>query len=57
MCLLSLDALMMAKSVAGKMTYFDLSTDPWFMKEYTSSLFLPHTDLESFPTVATREVQ
>lgn len=57
MCLLSLDALMMAKSVAGKMTYFDLSTDPWFMKEYTSSLFLPHTDLENFPTVETRDVQ
>jgi len=51
MCLLSVDALGDAEEIAGKMTYFDLSTDPWFMREYTSSLFLPHTDLERFPTV------
>jgi uncharacterized 2Fe-2S/4Fe-4S cluster protein (DUF4445 family) len=51
MCLLSEDMLMTAKRVAHAMTYFDLSTDPLFMKEYTSSLFLPHTDLNKFPTV------
>ena len=51
MCLLSVDALGDAEEIAGKMTYFDLSTDPWFMREYTSSLFLPHTDLNRFPTV------
>jgi len=55
MCLLSIDALMMSKRLARRMTYFDLSTDPWFMKEYTSSLFPPHTDLEKFPTVELSE--
>ena len=54
-CMLSLDALMMSKRLARRMTYFDLSTNPWFMKEYTSSLFLPHTDLEKFPTVMSPE--
>ncbi|MFC1539765.1 ASKHA domain-containing protein, partial [Candidatus Latescibacterota bacterium] len=51
MALLSLDAYIMAKRIARKMTYFDLSTDSKFMNEFTSSLFLPHTDLEKFPTV------
>ncbi|MFC1490741.1 ASKHA domain-containing protein [Candidatus Latescibacterota bacterium] len=48
MSLLSLDAYIMAKQIAQKMTYFDLSTDSKFMNEFTSSLFLPHTDLEKF---------
>jgi len=52
MCLLSVDALRMSEKIVRRMTYFDLSTDQWFMKEFTSSLFLPHTDLEKFPTVA-----
>ncbi|MHB9028053.1 MAG: ASKHA domain-containing protein, partial [Candidatus Latescibacterota bacterium] len=52
MCLLSEEALLQAKEVAHSMTYFDLSTDQLFMKEYSSSLFLPHTDLRKFPTVA-----
>ena len=33
------------------MTYVDLSTDSKFMNDFTSSLFLPHTDVEKFPTV------
>ena len=33
------------------MTYWELSTDPKFMSEFTSSLFLPHTNLEKFPSV------
>ena len=38
--------------VAAKMTYLELSADNTFMDEYTSALFLPHTHLETFPTVA-----
>jgi uncharacterized 2Fe-2S/4Fe-4S cluster protein (DUF4445 family) len=38
--------------VAGKMTYLELSADNTFMDEYTSALFLPHTDLTGFPSVA-----
>ena len=37
--------------VARKMTYLELSADNSFMEEYTSALFLPHTDLDAFPTV------
>jgi len=37
--------------VASKMTYLELSADNSFMEEYTSALFLPHTDLNAFPTV------
>ncbi len=38
--------------VAAKMTYLELSADNTFMDEYTSALFLPHTDLSEFPSVA-----
>jgi uncharacterized 2Fe-2S/4Fe-4S cluster protein (DUF4445 family) len=37
--------------VASKMTYLELSADNTFMDEYTSALFLPHTDLSGFPSV------
>jgi uncharacterized 2Fe-2S/4Fe-4S cluster protein (DUF4445 family) len=40
-----------ALEVARKMTYLELSADNSFMEEYTSALFLPHTDLGAFPTV------
>jgi len=33
------------------MTYLELSADNSFMDEYTSALFLPHTDLDAFPSV------
>jgi uncharacterized 2Fe-2S/4Fe-4S cluster protein (DUF4445 family) len=38
--------------LAQKMTYLELSADNSFMEEFTSSLFLPHTDLTAFPSVA-----
>ena len=37
--------------IARKMTYLELSADNTFMDEYTSALFLPHTDIETFPSV------
>jgi uncharacterized 2Fe-2S/4Fe-4S cluster protein (DUF4445 family) len=52
MCLLSQEALEETEQIAAQMTYFELSTDPRFMNEFTSSLFLPHTDVEKFPSVA-----
>jgi hypothetical protein len=33
------------------MTYIDLSSNNQFMDEYSSALFLPHTNLELFPSV------
>jgi uncharacterized 2Fe-2S/4Fe-4S cluster protein (DUF4445 family) len=51
MCLASREAFAATEAVAARMTYFDLSTDPKFMGDFTSSLFLPHTDLQKFPSV------
>ena len=49
--LLSRQALAEAESIASMMTYMELSTDHKFMNEYTAALFLPHTDIEKFPSV------
>jgi hypothetical protein len=38
-------------AIAGKMTYIELNAEPGYMDEYTGSLFLPHTDIELFPSV------
>jgi len=45
-----------AEEIAKKMTYVELSVSRSFMDEYMSALFLPHTDLHSFPTVK-REIE
>jgi uncharacterized 2Fe-2S/4Fe-4S cluster protein (DUF4445 family) len=37
--------------IASKMTYLELSADNSFMDQFTSALFLPHTDTASFPSV------
>ncbi len=49
--LLSYDAMVKAREIARKMTYIELSVEPSFMNEYTGALFLPHTDIDRFPTV------
>ena len=38
--------------IARRMTNIELSTEPEYMDQYTAALFLPHTDLSRFPTVA-----
>jgi uncharacterized 2Fe-2S/4Fe-4S cluster protein (DUF4445 family) len=40
-----------AEEIAKKTTYFELSASPIFTDEYMSSMFLPHTNLNLFPTV------
>ncbi len=40
--------------IAARITYVDLSSNPGYMDSYIKALFLPHTDLEQFPTVAER---
>jgi len=40
-----------AEEIAKKMTYMELSVSRSFMDEYMSALFLPHTNLNAFPTV------
>jgi uncharacterized 2Fe-2S/4Fe-4S cluster protein (DUF4445 family) len=42
--------------LARRMTYVELSTDQEYMDQYTAALFLPHTDLGLFPSVAKLEV-
>ena len=37
--------------IAKKMTYLELSADNRFMEQFTSALFLPHTDTTAFPSV------
>ncbi|SNT00046.1 Uncharacterized 2Fe-2 and 4Fe-4S clusters-containing protein, contains DUF4445 domain [Anaerovirgula multivorans] len=49
--LMSEDARRKMEEVAGQMTYIELSTYPSYMDEFISACFLPHTDIERFPTV------
>jgi uncharacterized 2Fe-2S/4Fe-4S cluster protein (DUF4445 family) len=37
--------------IAKRMTYIELSADNTFYEAFTSALFLPHTDLDRFPSV------
>ncbi len=39
------------EEIARKMTYLELSVSRSFMDEYLSALFLPHTNLDAFPSV------
>jgi uncharacterized 2Fe-2S/4Fe-4S cluster protein (DUF4445 family) len=34
-----------------RMTYLELNTNPAYMNQYTGALFLPHTDIDRFPSV------
>ena len=38
--------------IAKRMTYIELSADNSFYEAFTSALFLPHTDMNKFPSVA-----
>jgi uncharacterized 2Fe-2S/4Fe-4S cluster protein (DUF4445 family) len=40
------------KDIASRMTYIELSADNSFYENFMSALFLPHTDMQRFPTVA-----
>jgi uncharacterized 2Fe-2S/4Fe-4S cluster protein (DUF4445 family) len=42
----------LVERTAKKMTYLELNNEPAYMNEYTGSLFLPHTELGLFPSVA-----
>jgi uncharacterized 2Fe-2S/4Fe-4S cluster protein (DUF4445 family) len=49
--LLSADAREKASDIAARMTNMELCAEPSYMGEYISSLFIPHTDMDLFPTV------
>ncbi|MCG6908566.1 MAG: ASKHA domain-containing protein [Deltaproteobacteria bacterium] len=42
-----------ARDISNSMTYIDFSSNSGFMDEYTSALFLPHTNIDAFPSVKT----
>jgi uncharacterized 2Fe-2S/4Fe-4S cluster protein (DUF4445 family) len=52
MALLSSRYRQEAREICNAMTYVDFSSNPRYMDEFTSALFLPHTDLHAFPSVA-----
>ncbi len=54
MALLSREHRRKLAEIAAKMTYLDLSRDPHYMDNYLQAMFLPHTDLAQFPSVAKR---
>lgn len=52
MGLLSKDARGKMNEIADRMTYLELSADNTFFDAFTAALFLPHTDISLFPSVA-----
>jgi uncharacterized 2Fe-2S/4Fe-4S cluster protein (DUF4445 family) len=52
MVLVSRDFKKRMEDAAARMTYIDLGSEATFMDHYTASLFIPHTDLARFPSVA-----
>ncbi len=52
MALLRRDVRQRLVEIAHKLTYVELSADNRFYEQFTSALFLPHTDLTQFPSVA-----
>jgi uncharacterized 2Fe-2S/4Fe-4S cluster protein (DUF4445 family) len=52
MALLSRPAREQVGEIAGAMTYVELSADNTFYDAFTASLFLPHTEISRFPSVA-----
>ena len=51
MALLSKEAFETVQSIASQMTYFDLMGNQKYMEEFMSANFLPHTNLDAFPSV------
>jgi len=52
MALLSREHRRRMAEIAARITYVDMSSNPQYMDSYVKALFLPHTDMERFPTVA-----
>ncbi|MFP4587626.1 MAG: ASKHA domain-containing protein [Desulfohalobiaceae bacterium] len=54
MCLLSQESRTEAEQISSNMTYVDFSDNNAFMDEFTSALFLPHTEMQDFPSLKQR---
>jgi uncharacterized 2Fe-2S/4Fe-4S cluster protein (DUF4445 family) len=51
MALLSKEARMEIRAIAERMTYVELSADNTFYDAFTAAMFLPHTEIDRFPSV------
>jgi uncharacterized 2Fe-2S/4Fe-4S cluster protein (DUF4445 family) len=51
LCTLSRTMREEAEEISKKMTYLELSVSRSFMDEYVSGLFIPHTNVDAFPSV------
>ena len=51
LALISSDARQKLEEIASQMTYVELSVYPTYMDEFVSACFLPHTNIDQFPTV------
>ncbi|MDH4028696.1 MAG: ATP-binding protein, partial [Nitrospirota bacterium] len=51
LCLLSRKLRAEAEEISRKITYVELSVSGSFMDEYMSGLFIPHTNIDAFPSV------
>jgi uncharacterized 2Fe-2S/4Fe-4S cluster protein (DUF4445 family) len=49
--LLSREAFQETERIGKMMTYIELSSDNNFMEEFVAAMFLPHTDLNLFPSI------
>jgi len=48
-CIASRDLQDKAAEIVENMTHIELSVSSMFFKEFTSALFIPHTELDQFP--------
>ena len=51
LALISKDAKKKLQEIGNEMTYVELSVYPTYMDEFISACFLPHTNIEQFPSV------
>ncbi|MCP8592570.1 ATP-binding protein, partial [Acinetobacter baumannii] len=50
LALISKDAKNKLEEIGNQITYVELSVYPSYMDEFISACFLPHTNIEQFPT-------
>ena len=51
MALLSEDARRKANAISRKIRYLELAADPSFKEEFLKATFIPHKDLNRFPSI------
>jgi uncharacterized 2Fe-2S/4Fe-4S cluster protein (DUF4445 family) len=52
MALLSMEVMDTADVISNKIRYLELAADPDFAREFAYAWYLPHKDLERFPSIS-----